>query len=84
MTRAELVELLTVERFAPYVPPGPVERRRRRRPKTVPIVGLDDPAVIEARRRAVVEEASALWHDDAERALDAVTPSPSATHERTA
>lgn len=86
MTRDELVELLTVERFAPWRPPAPEPARRRRRARVVAVVGLDDPGVIEARRRAVDEEARALWHDDADHALDEplddVPASP--THERTA
>ena len=81
MTRADLVEALTVERFTPWRPPAPAEpaRKPRRRALPVPVV-LGPLAVIEARRRALVEEASALWHDDAVRAL----ASDTAPRERTA
>ena len=64
VTRAELLELLTVERFTP-VP----------RPTVVRVGPLDPPDVIDARRRALVEEARALWHDDADRVLE-LLPTP--------
>ena len=50
MTRAELLELLTVERFAPM----PRARPRRRIPITP--TALDDPAVIVERRRQLLLE----------------------------
>lgn len=71
MTRAELLELLTVERFTPGPPQAiaPVCEVARA------VVGVDDPDVVQARRDALVEEASALWHDDADRVLE-LLPTP--------
>jgi len=66
VTRAELVELLTVERFAPWQPPTPASQPERARPRRPArpgpparpsgplLVALDDPATIARRVEALL------------------------------